>query len=126
MALATQKLTMDVGATFRFLYTWRDDKGFRVDLDGYTARMQIRASRGIMGILLADLPTSTIRLQEDRDAEGGVLGVICVLVPPRMADIPFYAKSGYYDLVLTAPDGTVSRVLEGAIVFNAMTTDMAR
>jgi hypothetical protein len=115
---------MDVGATFRHVHTWRDDAGVRVDLTGYTANMQVRTSRGTLSMMLMDLPSTALRLQEDVDADGSMLGVVVIQIAPSLQDIPSYVKSGYYDLVLTSPAGIRTRLLEGAFVFNAMTTEV--
>ncbi len=122
------KYTLDVGSEFREVIAWSSGED-RVDLTGYTAKMQIRDNYG--GSLLIELSTTNgrILLEEDTvlNAETELqdaTGVITLIIPSAIstAGIPTYLQAGVYDLELIDAGGEVHRVLQGAMVFNQNVT----
>lgn len=98
-------LCLQQGATFRRVIRWKAD-GALVDLTGYTARMQIRATAEAATTLL-DLTT-----ENNRIALGGAAGTITLSISATdTAALP--AGRAVYDLELVAPDGTVTNLLGG-------------
>lgn len=125
---AKYKYTLDVGAKFREIVVF-SAAGARVDLTGYSAKMQIRDSIG--GSLLIELSTANGRILLEEDTYLNSLtnlqdstGVITLLIPSGVstASIPTYLDAGVYDLELTDPLGEVTRVLQGSMVFSQNVT----
>lgn len=107
MALAgVYNITADQGATFSLLITWLDSDGDPVSLTGWTARMQVRASRYDTAAAL-ELTTSNGRI-----TLGGAAGTIALAV--AAADMAALDHALYvYDLELVIGT-TVERLLMGA------------
>lgn len=100
-------LTIYQGATFRLQFYWRDSDEVGIDLSGYTARMQVRASvRATTTMLELTTENGGITLGND----GGVL-----LFLSDEATAALTRRSGVYDLELEAGDGTVTRLLQGSV-----------
>ena len=77
-----------------------------VDLTGYTATMQFRPYRNPNAPLYYDASGDIIL--------GGVAGTISLSIP-SVATEDFTWFSAYYDLFLTASDGTQTPLLTGAV-----------
>lgn len=99
---------IEQGATFFRRMVWRDSANVPVNLTNYTARMQVRAS-----------VTSTIVLLELATANGGiVLGGALGTIDLKQTAIQtavYDWKKGVYDLELVSLDGTVTRLMKGAV-----------
>lgn len=97
------------GASFVVRFVWRSgEPPALVNLSGYAARMQIREK--------VDAPTVLIELTtaNGRIAPLGADGVIqLTLTAAETAAIAW--KKGVYDLLMTAPDSSVRRLLTGGI-----------
>lgn len=102
------------GATFDQTLTFKA-AGVAVDLTGYSAKLQVRASYGA-GSTLLDLTSGggaitlggaagTIRIVATAALTGGVTVPDTGDIPPKLFAV--------YDLILTAPGGAVTRLLEG-------------
>lgn len=102
MSAGIYNITVEQGATLDLRLTVTEPTGLK-DLTGYTAHMQIRREIDDSGILL-DLTDANGKLEL-----GGVLGTIRIIV--SAVDTAALASSGVYDLELTAPDGTVERLI---------------
>lgn len=99
---------IEQGATFTVPLVWKDSNGRLVDLTGYTARMQIRASVSAPDVLLEltsgngrivlDIPTATITLK---------------LTATETAAITW--TKGVYDLEMMTSQGAVTRLLQGQV-----------
>jgi hypothetical protein len=100
-------LCIQQGATFRRVITWKAD-GALVNLTGYTARMQIRAT--------AEAATSLIELTtaNNRIALGGAAGTITLTISATDT-AALTAGRAVYDLELVAPDATVTCLIGGVV-----------
>ena len=78
MPAANITLQMEQGATFSKVFTCRDAAGVLVDLTGYTARMQVRATYASPTTLL-DLTTENGKL-----VLGGANGTISITVETKV------------------------------------------
>ena len=96
------------GATLFRRQTWSDSIGALVNLTGYTAKMQVRSSRLSTAILL-ELSTTNGGI-----VLGGSAGTMD-LKQTAIQTAAFTWKKGVYDLELTAADGTVTRLMQGAV-----------
>lgn len=95
------------GSTFTRTVKWIVD-GFPVNLNGYSAAMQIRQSYSSTTPIVSLTSVNGLTL-------GGADGTIVIEISAEdTAEIP--AGSYVFDLELTAPDTTVTRILEGDFV----------
>lgn len=86
-----------------------------VDLAGYTARMQVRASQSDAVILL-ELTTANGGIVIDN-----ILKTITITITAT-ATAAFTFTGGVYDLEMVAPGGVVTRLLEGSVVIGEEVT----
>ena len=105
MIAATYNILADQGATFSRVLTWNTPAGTAVNLNGYTAKMQIRAIDDDYPLALE---LSTIN---GRIALGGAAGTITLTV--TATDMDFAAGAHIYDLELTVGT-TVTRLVQGS------------
>lgn len=103
---ASYRFRVDQGATFSRRVTWKNPDGTAVNLTGYTAALQVRAT------LDAATPTLELTTANSRITLGGAAGTIDFLVDATtMTAVP--AGQYVYDLELTAANGTKTRLLMG-------------
>jgi hypothetical protein len=109
------QLTILQGATWRQDIDWLEDN-LPVDLNGWTARMQIRATRGdgvtekaLYDELLIELATSNGAIILNANKVTGRIRL--QLTDEQTADLP--AAAARYDLELTSAGGEVTRLLMG-------------
>jgi hypothetical protein len=101
------------GSTFNRVFTWEID-GSAVDLTGYTAKAQLRPSKGSSTVIL-ELSTSN-----DRITLGGEDGTISLDISAGdTTDLDF--SSCFWDLELYI-GGTTRRLLEGKVSLNKEVT----
>lgn len=140
-----QDLTIQQNASWSFTYTHRDASGSPVDLTGYSAAMSIKRALGQTVVARAYLSSGA-------DADGGTItlggaaGTITMAMTPAQTlklvmDFDLWAVIDrrdvdprgddvlvrpqvalVYDLLLTAPDGSVSRPIEGAAIVRRSAT----
>jgi hypothetical protein len=104
MIAATYNILADQGATFSRVLTWNTSAGTPVNLNGYTAKMQVRTvDNNTLGIEL-----STIN---GRIALGGAAGTITLTV--AATDMGFEAGAHVYDLEMTVGT-TTTRLVQGS------------
>lgn len=96
------------GATLFEAFTWKDANGVAKDLTGYTARAQARTDYDAASPFM-DLTTANSGI-----VLGGTAGTI-QLKMAAAATAGITATDGYWDLELVAPDGTVTRLLQGSV-----------
>jgi hypothetical protein len=105
---ATTVLTIEKGVTFRHRLIWRDRFKRNIDMTGYSARLQIKNDAGT--VLLLEMATGT--------------GEIVITPAKGLMELELSAGQtaalafahGVFDLFVTAPDGTVIRLLKGKLL----------
>ena len=108
MAAATLDILIEQGATFVLNLVWQDSTGAAIDLSLFTADMQVRSKVSDTNILLeASTANGYIVL-------GGPAGTIAITVPAAVT-AALTATRGVYDLEITSPTGTVTRLVEGDV-----------
>lgn len=115
MPAITYDFRIEQGATFALKFAKKDQAGTPIALTSYTARMQVRSSVASPDVML-ELTTANNRLVIDEAA-----GIVAInLLATDTADITW--RKGVYDLELEAPDGTVTRLVEGVITISREVT----
>jgi predicted MFS family arabinose efflux permease len=114
MAAGTLDFTIEQGATFNLLLTWKIDN-VAVNLTGYTARLQARVDvEEIETVLSLTTSNGGITL-------GGALGTIS-LDQTAVQTTLLPAGTYVYDLELIASNGTVTRLVQGELDISAEVT----
>jgi len=106
MAAGEYDFTLEQGATFSKVLTWKDENGDPINLTGYTARMQLRRYPGDSE-LVAELTTENGGI-----ALGGAAGTITLTIAATETE-EIDTAEGKYDLELIS-GATVTRLLQGA------------
>lgn len=104
-------ITIERGANFDQVWEWYvSSGGAAVDVTGYTARMQVRPAAHVNTYFASLYSTSgDITL-------GGAAGTVRVQMASAVTSaIP---GSGVYDLELTSPTGTVTRLAQGKAIID--------
>ncbi len=115
MAAGTYNLVIEQGATFTATVTWRDAANALVNLTGYTARMQIRATVAA-GTFAIELTNANGRI-----VLGGALGTIDLTI--AAADTALIGAGSYvYDLELVSGSAVVTRLIQGTATVVAEVT----
>lgn len=101
-------ISIDQGATYTLVATWKDSAGSPVDLTGYTARMQMREAHNADSALLSltDGDGITITAAEGK-LEISIAAADTAGLPPGRH---------VYDLEVESAGGEVTRLVEGAAV----------
>ena len=107
--------TIEQGATFSRIITWKDENDTPINLTGYTARMQIREHLASAGTL-AELTT----------ANGGIiinaaLGKLTLTLSATATDALTPSRA-VYDLEVESSGGVVTRLLQGNILIERSVT----
>lgn len=114
MPAAQVNLLIEQGATFVQQLSWVSGTGEPVNLSGYSARMQIRASVRSPDVIL-ELTTENGGI-----SLGGVTGSVRLQISAdQSATLP--ARGGVYDLELVQ-DGIVTRLIEGEVAVSPEVT----
>jgi hypothetical protein len=115
-------IVIEQGGDFRMALTWEDPVGTLVDLTGFSAAMQVRATHAAATTLLSLASGAGITL-------GGAEGTITIsrsavqtaalTVPSGVLAVRFEGRDvyliGFYDLELTDGAGVVTRLAEGRV-----------
>jgi hypothetical protein len=109
MPAAKYDFEIEQGATFRLPMVWRDAEGDPIDLSGYAARMQVRGKIGDDDFLF----------EATSGPDGGIVidpvaGSIVVEIS-AVDTAAIHWRRGVYDLEIEAPDGFVTRLVQGAV-----------
>ncbi len=99
-------LVIEQGTTSQYAWPVLDDDGEAVSLVGYTALAQVRRSVDSEDVL---------HEWTSEDQSIVFQGNNVVVVTPPATSLAWTWTRGVYDVLITAPDGTVSRVGEGTI-----------
>jgi hypothetical protein len=109
-------LVIEQGSTFEQRLVWKSDD-VAVDLTGYTARMQIRAT-----VAAADPPLLELTTGNSRIVLGTTNGAILLTIDATTTAAITW-RSAYYDLEMVAPvTGHVRRLLQGRVKMNPEVT----
>jgi hypothetical protein len=114
MAATTYDILIEQGATFSQVITYKDN-GVAVNLRGYTARMQVRATLEAATALI-ELTTANGRI-----ALGGTAGTITLSISATDTEA-LTAGRGVYDLELVSGGGIVTRLLQGVATISRNVT----
>lgn len=115
MGAAAYDFTIEQGATLILPFVWKDSAGVPINLTGYTARMQIRASKTSTAVLLsATTADNTLQITA---ADGKV-----TIVLPEATTAAITWRRGVYDLELVSAGGVVTRLVEGAVAVSREVT----
>jgi hypothetical protein len=114
MAATTYDILIEQGATFSQLVTYKDN-GVAVNLTGYTARMQVRATLESASTLV-ELTTANSRI-----ALGGTAGTITLTISATDT-AALTSGRGVYDLELVSGSGIVTRLLQGVATISRNVT----
>ena len=109
MAAAKLKLSIDQGATFEKVITWKaGTPATPVNLTGCTARMHIRSE-------IADpVPLVELTTENGGITLGGALGTITLRLS-AVATAALTWTTGVYDLEIVYPDARIRRLLSGTV-----------
>jgi predicted MFS family arabinose efflux permease len=114
MAAGTLDLSIEQGATYNLVLTWKVN-GVAVNLTNYTARLQARVDVEDTEVVLS-LTTSNGGI-----TLGGALGTISLdQTATQTTALP--AGTYIYDLEMVAGSGTVTRLVQGELVVSAEVT----
>lgn len=124
MAAATLDLpTIEKGATYSHTLAWKDTNGAAISLVGYTARMEIRNSNAEPSGTTA-LATLTTEGTTSKITLGGALGTVTLFMSDTVT-AALVGFGGVYDLELKrTSDGTVTRLVQGNVVFSPEVTKL--
>lgn len=101
-------IKIEAGATFTRTIVWRDSDGNIMDLNGFTARMQIRQQRTSSVVSLeATTENGKIVINGD-DGE-----IVITFSATETSELTISA--GVYDLELISSEDVVTRLLEGSV-----------
>jgi hypothetical protein len=114
MAATSYDILIEQGATFSQLVTYKDN-GVAVNLTGYTARMQVRATLEAASALI-ELTTANSRI-----ALGGAAGTITLTISAADTEA-LTSGRGVYDLELVSGSGIVTRLLQGVATISRNVT----
>ena len=108
MSALVEPWLIDQGATFVRSIKLRDSNDAAVNLTGYSARLQVRRGPAAPDPALVTLtsPTGGITL----DSSGVITVTFSAAVTSAMA-----FETGAFDLLLTAPDGSKRRLIQGQV-----------
>lgn len=108
-------LPIEQGATLRHTFQLNDQNGALVDLTGYTAQMQIRQT------VQSQVPLTTLTTENGGIVMGGANGQIELIISATQTS-KLLTQYAVYDLKIIAPNGDVTRLLEGMVTVSAAVT----
>jgi hypothetical protein len=114
MPAARHDLLIEKGSTFRLEVTWKDSAGAPVDLDGYSAKAQVRKSYTSEPVLTFDSADNSIEL-----GDGGKITLLASATQTSALPI---SSMCVWDLELTSAGDEVTRLLEGEVSFSEEVT----
>jgi hypothetical protein len=119
MTAARYDITITQGGSVYQVWTWLESDGLTpVDLNGYTAHMQVRDAYGPSGDLLADYSTTAGTL-----AANATAGTLTWTLTPDVT-AAYTWTDGWYDLHVADSGGNVTALLNGIFsITPAITVD---
>lgn len=115
MAAGSYDITIEQGATFSLVLTWKDENGALINLTGFSARMQIRENVESEDVI-ASLATSGSGI-----VLGGALGTITITIDAAIT-ATIRQTFAVYDLELQSASGVVTRLVQGAVTISPEVT----
>jgi hypothetical protein len=115
MAATTYDITIEQGATFSLVITYKDNDT-PVNLTGYTARMQVRSTMESATVLI-ELTTGA----DGRIVLGGSAGTITMTIAATDT-AALTAGRAVYDLELVSGGGIVTRLIQGVCTISRNVT----
>lgn len=115
MPAANFDILIEQGATYDQEFIWKDSEGTGINLAGYSARMQIRQVKS-EAIILNLTDEDGITLNYDGN------GSIRIFVSATDTSELTTCSQARYDLELENSDGTVTRLLQGAVTISGEVT----
>lgn len=115
MPAATYNIICEQGATLDRTLTLKDSTGSLANLTGFTAKMQVRTAAAVSGVALE------LSSDNNRIVLGGALGTVKLKVSAAVT-AALTPNDYVYDLELTAPNGDVTRLVEGKFKVKAEVT----
>lgn len=115
MSAADYNIIVEQGATFQLNITWKDEAGVVIDITGYTARMQVRATKAATTVLLA------ATTENGYITLGGVAGTVAISVPASVTAALSFVRA-VYDLELISSTGIVTRLVQGGVCLSKEVT----
>lgn len=106
---------VDQNTTFRFSVVYRDSNGDPIDLDGATAKMQVRDTAGGQKI------AATLTSPNDGIIITPLQGRLDISLTPAQTNKLFYPKSSY-DVILTDSNGNKIKLVEGFLTLSRSVT----
>jgi hypothetical protein len=114
MAATTYDILIEQGATYSQVISYKES-GVAINLTGYTARMQVRATLEAASTLV-ELTTANSRI-----ALGGTAGTISLTISATDT-AALTSGRGVYDLELVSGSGIVTRLLQGVATISRNVT----
>jgi hypothetical protein len=115
MTAGNYDFSIEQGASFSRVLTWKDAAETPINLTNYTARMQLREALDASAVLLS------LTTENGRIALGGALGTIALSI--SAVDTAALSKELMkYDLELVSAGGVVTRLLQGNVTLNKEVT----
>lgn len=114
--MKTPRRNLDIpqGETYRLLLSLTDSSGTAIDLTGYTARCQFRATTASATALLDCDTTDYITL-------GGTAGTLLLSIPDTVTEAWTFT-SAVYDIEIIDSSSKVKRVLMGGVTVDPEVT----
>jgi hypothetical protein len=106
-------IVIEQGATFTLAITYKDSSGSLIDLTNYDARMEVRASYDASSALITLTSEVSGTGNTSGIALGGAAGTINVVISETTTKALTAPATNVYDLELVAPDGSITRLIEG-------------
>ncbi len=110
----THDIVCDQGATFSRVFTWQDSTGLPVNLTGYTARMQVRATIDSASTLLS------LTTENGGISLGGTAGTVTITASATQT-AAVAAGCYVYDIELVI-GSTVVRLVQGQFTVDGEVT----
>lgn len=118
MAAGTLDINIEQGATLRLPLVWKTGApAVPVDVTGYTARMQIRSQITAADALVDISSTPTVQGHINVGTTDGAVEVVI----SASATATLTGK-GVYDLEVVAPNGDVTRLVQGKVAVSPNVT----
>jgi hypothetical protein len=108
MAAGIYNFTIEQGVTLNKTFIYADANGDPVDITGYSARMQSRATMQSSATVFERTTTPANGLSIPVGTDGAI---VMTMTATETAELPC---GGIYDLEIISPTGTVTRLLQGS------------